>query len=97
LSDEPDLGPELDDVDGDGEADVMYMQRGPYHGEVKGNPTESEADVWADRADEDPLPPEMQHTIELPAGEAGPKPTESEERVRADRAQEDPLKSGGYC
>jgi len=60
-------------------------------GEVKGNPTESEADVAADRSDEDPLPPEMHHTIRLPAGEAAAKPTDSEERVAADRSMVDPL------
>lgn len=60
-------------------------------GEVKGNPTESEADVAADRSDDDPLPPEKHHTIQLPAGELAPKPTEAEEFVRADRAKEDPL------
>jgi len=60
-------------------------------GEVKENPTESEADVAADRTDEDPLPPGLHHTIPLPAGEAAPEPTPSEERVRADRSPEDPL------
>jgi len=60
-------------------------------GEVKGNPTESEADVAADRSDEDPLPPEKHHTIQMPAGDLAPKPTPSEEFVKADRAKEDPL------
>lgn len=60
-------------------------------GEVKGNPTESEADVAADRSDEDPLPPEKHHTIQMPAGDLAPKPTEAEEFVKADRAKEDPL------
>lgn len=60
-----------------------------YKGEVKGNPTESEAYVAADRSDEDPLPPEKRHTIQMPAGEAGPKPTESEENVRADHIKDD--------
>ncbi|KAK3341912.1 hypothetical protein B0T25DRAFT_559595 [Lasiosphaeria hispida] len=60
-------------------------------GEVKGNPTESEADVWADRTDDDPLPPELHHTIQLPAGEAVPGPTDSEQEVQADRSEEDPL------
>ncbi|KAK0732004.1 hypothetical protein B0H67DRAFT_640316 [Lasiosphaeris hirsuta] len=60
-------------------------------GEVKGNPTESEADVWADRTDDDPLPPELHHTIQLPAGDAVPGPTDSEQEVQADRSEEDPL------
>ncbi|KAK3392722.1 hypothetical protein B0H63DRAFT_433 [Podospora didyma] len=60
-------------------------------GEVKGNPTESEADVWADRIDDDPLPPEKHKTIRLPAGDLAPKPTDAEAGVRADRSEEDPL------
>lgn len=61
--------------------------------EVKGNPTESEADVAADRSDLDPLPPGLHHTIRMGPGEAAPHPTESEEDVAADlgRAGEDPL------
>jgi hypothetical protein len=97
---EPELDEE-DDVD-DPSDNVMHMQRGPHHGEVKGNPTESEADVWADRTDEDPLVDDYRtlhemNTIELPAGEAEARPTDSEEQVRAERAQEDPLRAGGYC
>lgn len=65
-----------------------------FGAEVKGNPTESEADVAADRSDEDPLPPGMHHTIRLPAGDAGGKPTESEEDVAADRSGVDPLLPG---
>jgi hypothetical protein len=67
-----------------------------FGSEVKGNPTESEADVAADRSDVDPLPPELHHTICLGAGEAAPRPTESEEDVAADRggAGEDPLWGG---
>jgi len=61
---------------------------------IKGNPTESEADVQADRDVEDPLPMGMHHTIPLPEGEAAPKRTESEEDVRADRSDEDPLLPG---
>ncbi|KAK0630348.1 hypothetical protein B0T17DRAFT_506821 [Bombardia bombarda] len=61
-------------------------------GEVKGNPTESEEDVAADRTEFDPLPPEKHKTIRMPAGEAAPKPTDSEERVKADREREDPLR-----
>jgi hypothetical protein len=60
-------------------------------GEVKGNPTESEADVAADRSDDDPLPPGLHHRIAMPAGDAAGKPTPSEERVKADRSPEDPL------
>ncbi|KAM7194635.1 hypothetical protein V8F20_007827 [Naviculisporaceae sp. PSN 640] len=60
-----------------------------YKGEVKGNPTESEADVAADRNDDDPLPPEKHHTIRMPAGSAGPRPTEAEEDVRADCVRDD--------
>ncbi|KAK5652314.1 hypothetical protein OQA88_10664 [Cercophora sp. LCS_1] len=60
-------------------------------GVVKGDPTESEADVAADRCDEDPLPPGMHHTIAMPAGEAGEEQTDSEARVRADRSPDDPL------
>ncbi|KAK4154692.1 hypothetical protein C8A00DRAFT_14190 [Chaetomidium leptoderma] len=61
--------------------------------EVKGNPTESEADVAADRSDLDPLPPGKHHTIRLGPGEAGSVPTESEADVAADRggADLDPL------
>jgi hypothetical protein len=69
-----------------------------FGAEVKGNPTESEADVAADRSDLDPLPPELHHTIRLGAGEAAPRPTESEEDVVADRGgfEMDPLgKKGG--
>jgi hypothetical protein len=64
--------------------------------EVKGNPTESEADVAADRSDEDPLPPGLHHTIRLGAGDAAPLPTESEADVVADRggADADPLWAG---
>jgi len=61
--------------------------------EVKGNPTESEADVAADRSDDDPLPPHLHRTIRLGAGDAAPRMTESEEDVVADRGTggEDPL------
>ncbi|KAK1752715.1 hypothetical protein QBC47DRAFT_405030 [Echria macrotheca] len=73
-----------------------------FGSEVKGNPTESEADVAADRCEDDPLPPVMHRTIQMPAGEAAAygRPTDSEERVAADRAAEDPLRKGGqggYC
>ncbi|KAL1837769.1 hypothetical protein VTJ49DRAFT_3405 [Mycothermus thermophilus] len=66
--------------------------------EVKGNPTESEADVAADRSDLDPLPPGLHHTIRMGPGEAGPLPTESEADVAADlgRAGEDPVPVGEH-
>lgn len=56
-----------------------------FGAEVKGNPTESEADVAADRSDLDPLPVELHHTIRLGPGDSGPNPTESEADVMADR------------
>jgi hypothetical protein len=65
-----------------------------FGADIKGNPTESEADVAADRCDVDPLPPELHHTIRMGAGGAAPRPTESEEDVVADRlggADGDPL------
>ncbi|GAB1309878.1 hypothetical protein MFIFM68171_00088 [Madurella fahalii] len=65
-----------------------------FGAEVKGNPTESEADVAADRSDDDPLPQGLHHTIRLPAGDAGGKPTESEEDVAADCGAVDPLMPG---
>ncbi|KAK1829529.1 hypothetical protein QBC39DRAFT_413190 [Podospora conica] len=97
-----DQEPEEPEVELDDNDNVMHMQRGNHHGEVKGNPTQSEANVWADRTDEDPLLDDVRtlhemNTIELPAGEAETQPTDSEERVRADRAQDDPMKAGGYC
>lgn len=60
-------------------------------GEVKGNPTESEEDVAADRSDDDPLPPEKHNVIQMPVGEATPKLTDAEESVAADRSEENPL------
>ncbi|KAH6853173.1 hypothetical protein B0I37DRAFT_419910 [Chaetomium sp. MPI-CAGE-AT-0009] len=67
-----------------------------FGSEVKGNPTESEADVAADRSDDDPLPPGLHHTIRLGAGDAAPLPTESEADVVADRGgpDADPLGAG---
>ncbi|KAH6633881.1 hypothetical protein B0J18DRAFT_1472 [Chaetomium sp. MPI-SDFR-AT-0129] len=67
-----------------------------FGSEVKGNPTESEADVAADRSDADPLPPGKHHTIRLGPGDAAPRPTESEEDVAADRGGNatDPLGGG---
>ncbi|KAL2125524.1 hypothetical protein VTJ04DRAFT_1889 [Mycothermus thermophilus] len=69
-----------------------------FGGEIKGNPTDSEADVAADRSDVDPLPPGMHHTIRMGPGEAGPVPTESEADVAADlgRSGEDPLPEGEH-
>ncbi|KAL2133001.1 hypothetical protein VTI74DRAFT_3039 [Chaetomium olivicolor] len=63
----------------------VYVSAQMFGTEVKGNPTESEADVAADRSDEDPLPQELHHTIRLGPGDRGPQPTESEEDVCADR------------
>ncbi|KAH7627423.1 hypothetical protein B0T09DRAFT_183757 [Sordaria sp. MPI-SDFR-AT-0083] len=57
-------------------------------------PSQSEANVKADRSDIDPLPMGLHKVIPLPAGEAIPGPTESEWDVRADRSsmEEDPLR-----
>jgi hypothetical protein len=65
-----------------------------YGSEVKVNPSESEADVAADRGEIDPLPMGLHYTILLDAGEASVYgcPTASEEAVHADRYMEDPLK-----
>ncbi|KAK3903557.1 hypothetical protein C8A05DRAFT_32697 [Staphylotrichum tortipilum] len=55
--------------------------------EFKGNPTESEADVAADRCDYDPLPPGgHMYGVEYKGN-----PTESEADVAADRSAYDPL------
>ncbi|KAL2192654.1 hypothetical protein P885DRAFT_72848 [Corynascus similis CBS 632.67] len=64
-----------------------------FGAEVKGNPTESEADVAADRSEDDPLPAQFHRTIRLGAGGAAPSRTESEEDVVADRGRggDDPL------
>lgn len=64
-----------------------------YGSEVKLNPSESEADVAADRGEIDPLPMGMHHTILLDAGETSQwtRPTDSEEAVRADKT-DNPLK-----
>ncbi|KAI9744115.1 MAG: hypothetical protein M1818_002267 [Claussenomyces sp. TS43310] len=52
-------------------------------------PTESEADVAADRSSEDPLHPAVDETaVKI-------NPTESEEDVAADRSTEDPLTDAG--
>ncbi|KAK3953233.1 hypothetical protein QBC32DRAFT_123542 [Pseudoneurospora amorphoporcata] len=57
-------------------------------------PSQSEANVKADRSEIDPLPMGLHHVIPLPAGDAIPEPTESEWNVRADRCsmEEDPLR-----
>ncbi|KAK1782029.1 hypothetical protein QBC45DRAFT_18587 [Copromyces sp. CBS 386.78] len=57
-------------------------------------PSQSEANVKADRSEIDPLPMGLHHVIPLPAGQAIPEPTESEWNVRADRCsmEEDPLR-----
>ncbi|KAH6651336.1 hypothetical protein F5144DRAFT_589576 [Chaetomium tenue] len=74
----------------------VFVSAQMFGTEVKGNPTESEADVAADRSDYDPLPPGLHHTIRLGAGDAAPLPTESEADVAADRggAGADPLWAG---
>lgn len=70
-----------------------------FGSEVKLNPSESEADVAADRGEIDPLPMGMHRTILVDAGETAvyTRPTDSEEVVRADRDPENPLggKTGG--
>lgn len=68
-----------------------------YGSEVKVNPSESEADVAADRSEIDPLPQGMHRTICLDAGEVKVymQPTDSEAAVHADRDGEDPLKRTG--
>ncbi|EAQ93824.1 predicted protein [Chaetomium globosum CBS 148.51] len=67
----------------------VFVSAQMFGTEVKGNPTESEADVAADRSDLDPLPPGLHHTIRLGAGDAAPLPTESEADVVADRGAAD--------
>ncbi|KAL2256389.1 hypothetical protein VTK26DRAFT_1748 [Humicola hyalothermophila] len=66
-----------------------------FGNDIKANPTESEADVAADRCGVDPLPAQFHHhTVDRGPGDAAtPRPTESEEDVSADRglAGEDPL------
>lgn len=64
-----------------------------FGSEVKLNPSESEADVAADRGEIDPLPMGMHRTILVDAGETAvyTRPTDSEEVVRADRDPENPL------
>ncbi|KAK4239278.1 hypothetical protein C8A03DRAFT_32616 [Achaetomium macrosporum] len=52
----------------------VFISAQMFGTEVKGNPTESEADVAADRCDADPLPPELHHRARS-SGEAGPRPT----------------------
>ncbi|KAB5585071.1 hypothetical protein GE09DRAFT_13888 [Coniochaeta sp. 2T2.1] len=72
-----------------------------FGSEVKLNPSQSEANVAADRGEIDPLPMGMHHTILLDAGGTSEwtSPTESEADVRADRYMDDPLRgnTGGYC
>ncbi|KAJ9129680.1 hypothetical protein NKR19_g10243 [Coniochaeta hoffmannii] len=65
-----------------------------FGSEVKVNPSESEADVAADRGEIDPLPMGKHNTILVDAGEASvySKPTDSEEAVHADREKDDPLR-----
>ncbi|KAK3395831.1 hypothetical protein B0T20DRAFT_487356 [Sordaria brevicollis] len=72
------------------------MPGDPHYDPVTINdmPSQSEANVKADRSEIDPLPMGMHKVIPLPAGSAMPEPTESEWDVRADRAsmEEDPLR-----
>lgn len=71
----------------------LHNRRISTKSDPPGQATESEADVVADRSDEDPLPASKHHTIRLPPGEAAPNPTESEADVAADRSEDDPLAS----
>jgi hypothetical protein len=52
----------------------VFISAQMFGTEVKGNPTESEAYVAADRCEADPLPPELHHRVR-PSGEAGMRPT----------------------
>ncbi|KAK4161112.1 hypothetical protein QBC43DRAFT_337506 [Cladorrhinum sp. PSN259] len=74
-------------------SDYEFEDDQVYGSEVKVNPTQSEANVAADRGERDPLPMGMHHTILLDEGGAHEytKPTDSEERVHADLYMEDPL------
>ncbi len=68
-------------------ASVAGVSQHLFGREYKGNPTESEADVAADRSDWDPLPPGgHMYGVEYKGN-----PTESEADVAADRSSYDPL------
>ncbi|KAK4182864.1 hypothetical protein QBC35DRAFT_545641 [Podospora australis] len=77
-------------------SDYEFEEDQVFGREVKVNPTQSEANVAADRGDIDPLPMGMHHTILLEEGGAGvyTRPTMSEESVHADLYMEDPLHKG---
>jgi len=74
-------------------SDYKFDDSQVFGSEVKTNPTQSEANVAADRGEKDPLPMGMHRTILLGEGGAHEytKATDSEESVHADRYQEDPL------
>ncbi|KAK3986045.1 hypothetical protein QBC44DRAFT_384327 [Cladorrhinum sp. PSN332] len=74
-------------------SDYEFEDDQVFGSEVKLNPTQSEANVAADRGERDPLPMGMHHTILLNEGGAHDytKPTDSEESVHADLYMEDPL------
>jgi hypothetical protein len=82
--------------------DYKFEAQQVFGSEVKTNPSQSEANVAADRGEIDPLPMGMHHTILLEVGEASVymQPTDSEDAVHADRYMDDPMRSsarGGYC
>ncbi|KAK4223560.1 hypothetical protein QBC38DRAFT_45612 [Podospora fimiseda] len=74
-------------------SDYEFQDDQVFGSEVKLNPTQSEANVAADRGERDPLPMSMHHTILLDEGGAHEytKPTDSEESVHADLYMDDPL------
>lgn len=83
-------------------SDYVFDEQQVFGSEVKVNPSQSEANVAADRGEIDPLPMGMHNTILLEAGEAArwSHPTDSEEAVHAERCMNDPLRSNagrGYC
>ncbi|CAP59738.1 uncharacterized protein PODANS_1_200 [Podospora anserina S mat+] len=77
-------------------SDYEFDESQVFGSEVKVNPTQSEANVAADRGDIDPLPQGMHQTILMGAGEAGGRPTEAEEDVHADLYMDDPLRGRKY-
>ncbi|KAK0669069.1 hypothetical protein QBC41DRAFT_112476 [Cercophora samala] len=77
-------------------SDYEFDESQVFGSEVKVNPTQSEANVAADRGDIDPLPQGMHHTILMGAGDAGGRPTEAEEDVHADLYMDDPLRGRKY-
>ncbi|KAK4202964.1 hypothetical protein QBC40DRAFT_34568 [Triangularia verruculosa] len=77
-------------------SDYEFDESQVFGREVKVNPTQSEANVAADRGDIDPLPQGMHHTILMGPGDAGGRPTEAEEDVHADLYMDDPLRGRRY-